>query len=230
MNFQGSGVALHSIALGNILAHAIGYCSGENLMLTGYRGLPIVPPKGPFMGRSGLVLFGGLPGFAVVGADFDTGDGSRSIEGNTRQEDAVFPAVFTGFGHCDAIVGVPGAIALDLTHEGVGRDFGGVGPALVFPEAFLGMVDRVEFDQPFGLFLAEVSRDQNSQWETVFFRQWCVVHLVDEKDIGLGEFGDRQCSFIPIVAFHCHFDRGGFDLCFFQEWEQSGSGPFCVAN
>ncbi len=74
MNVKGSGVALHSIALGNILGHAIGHRTGENLMLTGKRGLPIVTPEGPFVGRSGLFLFGGFPGFAVVGANLDAGD------------------------------------------------------------------------------------------------------------------------------------------------------------
>ncbi len=44
----------------------------------------------------------------------------------------------------------------------MGGDFGGVGPALIFPEAAFGVVDRVEFDQPFGLFLSEVSGNQDS--------------------------------------------------------------------
>ncbi len=64
----------------------------------------------------------------------------------------------------------------------------------------------------------------------MFLGEWRVVHLVDEEDIGLGEFGDRQCGFVPIVAFHGYFDRSGFNLCFFKKWQQSGSGPFCVAN
>ncbi len=83
-------------------------------MLAGCGGFPVVTPEGPFVRVTGLVLFGGLPGFAVVGADFDTGDKSRSIEGDSAEQYTVFPAVFTRFFQKNAIVGVPGAIALDL--------------------------------------------------------------------------------------------------------------------
>jgi hypothetical protein len=97
----------------------------------------------------------------------------------------------------------------------------------IFPKAFFSSLRSYRIQLAISLLLAKVPRNQNSALETMFLVM--IHHSFDApKHTGLVSSSIAR-SLIPIIGFHGHFDRSGFNLCFFfKKRNKPRSRPFCI--